>query len=220
MKRWLILVALLFGTACSSTPTPPPVSTPPPATTFATVVPIPTLFPTVTVSAPTQLPTETIQPTATRQTTTNPKVSRLPAPVPIAPKPPTLFKDGNDIRFTYASVGKLESSQCYMLHVELAVPNLEQGNRGDEFLDTDNCGDQGPAGKELSFVLYRGKYTNSPNYGTILAQTHALSPDARTLNLSWNVRVVQNNGRSADGVHFNTVPLSPNSPVTEIEFQP
>lgn len=224
MKRWLILLALLLATACSSQPTPPPPAPtlPPAATTFATVVPIPTLFPTVTVAVPTLLPaTATPEPTATRRTTnTTQPTARFPAPAPLAPQPPTLFKDGNDIKFTFASVGKLGPGQCYLLHVELAVPNLEKGNRGDDFLDAANCGDPGPAGKELSFVLYRGKFTNSPNYGTILAQTLALSPEAKSLKLSWVVRVVQNNGRAADGVHFNTVPSSPNSPVIELEFQP
>ena len=97
---------------------------------------------------------------------------------------------------------------------------MANGNRGDEFLDIANCGDPGPAGKELSFVLYRGKYTNSPNYGTMLAQTQALAPDLRKFNMTWSVRVVQQNGLAADGVHYNTVPLSPNSPVIEFEFLP
>jgi len=222
MKRWLIFLALLLVSACSAQPTPPPPSPSPNSITFATVVPIPTLLPTVTVVAPTLVAsTATPEPTATRRTTTNSQPpSRLPAPEPLSPKPPTLFKDGNDITFTYAAVGKLEPNQCYLLHIELAVPNLEKGNRGDDFLDTANCGDQGPAGKALSFVLYRGKFTNSPNYGTILSQTLALAPEAKQLKMTWFVRVVQNNGRAADGVHFNTVPLSPNSPVIEFEFQP
>lgn len=222
MKRWLIFLAMLSVTACASTPTPPPLPTSPPITLFATVVPIPTLLPTVTVPIPTQPPaTATPEPTATRRTTTNVQPpTRLAAPVPLAPKPPTLFKDGNDIEFRYGAVGKLEPNQCYLLHIELAVPNLPKGNRGDDFLDTANCGDQGPTGKELSFVLYRGKFTNSPNYGTILAQTLALAPEARQLKMTWLVRVVQNNGRAADGVHYNTIALSPNSPVVEFEFQP
>ncbi|MBI4675855.1 MAG: hypothetical protein HY741_29800 [Chloroflexi bacterium] len=222
MKCWLIFLALLSVTACSSPPTPTPTPTSPPATLIATVVPIPTLLPTVTIPAPTQPPASaTPEPTATRRTTTNVQPpTRFNAPALLAPQPPTLFKDGNDIKFTYAAVGKLEPNQCYLLHVELAVPNLEKGNRGDDFLDTANCGDPGPTGKELSFVLYRGKFTNSPNYGTILAQTLALAPEARQLKLTWLVRVVQNNGRAADGVHYRTVPLSPNSPVIELEFQP
>jgi hypothetical protein len=138
----------------------------------------------------------------------------------LEPQATALFKDGNDIQFRYASVGKLEPNQCYLVHVELAVPNLAKGNRGDDFLDTEHCGDPGPAGKELTFVLYRGKFTNSPNYGTILIQTHELAPEARLLKMTWKIRVVQNNGRAADGVHYNTVALSPDSPVVEFDFQP
>jgi hypothetical protein len=221
MKRWLPLLGLMLMSACALQPTPQP--TPfnaPPTVLLATVVPIPTLLPTVTLP-PVNLPaTPTTAPTPLRSTSVARITNRFPAPVAVAPKPPTLFKNGNDIKFIYDSVGKLEPNQCYLVHVELAVPDLARGNRGDDFVDTDDCGDQGPAGKDLNFVLYRGKFTNSPNYGTILAQTLALSPEAQRLMMTWFVRVVQNNGRAPDQVHFQTVPLSPNSPVIQFEFQP
>lgn len=223
MKRWLIPATLLFISACSSQPTPVPPTNTVPTSTIATVVPFPTLLPTIVVPAPTivaETAAPTAAPTQAAAGPSRPPATRLAAPVPIEPKAPTVFKDGNDIKFVYASVGRLEPDQCYLLHIEMAVPNLEKGNRGDEFLDRANCGDQGPAGKELTFVLYRGKFTNSPNYGTILAQMNDLAPEARLLKMTWTVRVVQNNGPANDGVHFNTVALSPNSPLVEFDFQP
>jgi hypothetical protein len=186
-------------------------------------VPIPTLLPTITVPIATGVPVTdapTAAPTKLVANATTAPATKFAAPVPLEPKAPTLFKDGNDIKFRFTSVGPLTPTQCYLLHVEMAIPNLAQGNRGDDFLDAGNCGDAGPVGKELDFVLYRGKFTNSPNYGTMLAQILAIDREVRQLNMTWTVRVVQNNGRAADGVHFNTAALSPNSPVTQFEFQP
>lgn len=220
MKRWVILLALLAATACSNQPAPTVPPSTPATVRLTTIVPLPTLLPTIAVSVPTAAPTATPEPTAGRKTINNAQPPAMPAPVPVGPKSPTLFKDGNDIKFTYASVGKLEPTECYLLHIEMAVPGLEKGNRGDDFVDVDHCGDPGPAGKELSFVLYRGKFTNSPNYGTMLSQTLAMAPEAKQLKLTWQVRVVKNQGRAADGVHYNTQALSPDSPVLELEFQP
>ena len=225
MRRWLILAAMILVAACSSQQTPTPVTTTEPTSPIATVVPFPTLLPTTTdapVPVVTVIPgaTLTTQPTVTRSAAHTQPAARFPAPILISPHANALFKDGNDIPFMFASVGKLEPNQCYLLHIELAVPNLPKGNRGDDFLDPAMCGDPGPAGKPLTFVLYRGKFVNSPNYGTILAQTHELAPEARLLKMTWRVRVVQNNGRAADGVHYNTAALSPDSPVIEFDFQP
>lgn len=216
----MILLACLALAACSSQPTPTP-PRPSPTVLVATVVPIPTLVPTANVP-PSPLPSPSPAATASRApaaATAAPAV-RFPAPNPVEPKPPTLFKDGNDIKFVYSSVGRLEANQCYLLHIELVNPAVNPGNRGDDFLDTAHCGDPGPAGKSLTFVLYRGKFTNSPNYGTILAGALALSPEVRKMQMTWTVRVVQNNGRAADGVHYKTVALSPASPRIEFEFQP
>lgn len=217
---------MLVGvTACSAEPTPRLPDFVPPTSFVATVVPFPTLLPTTTRGAdpgtPTVVPTVTPQPSLTRAVrSTASQASRYPAPTPIEPKAPALFKDGNDIKFKYGSVGKLDPNHCYLLHIELAVPNLPKGNRGDDFLDLQSCGDAGPAGKELTFVLYRGKFVTSPNYGTMLTQVSELMPEARLLKMTWTLRVVQNNGRAADGVHYNTIVLSPNSPVSEFDFQP
>jgi hypothetical protein len=224
-QRCLIFGLIISIAACSPPPPPPPPENIAPTSSIATIVPFSTLLPTVTTNAviPSITPEAVaVQPTATRSSaqSTRPSAGKFSAPAPIAPSAPALFKDGNDIQFKYASVGKLEPNQCYLLHIELAVPNLPKGNRGDDFLDIASCGDQGPAGKELTFVLYRGKFINSPNYGTILTQTHELAPEARLLKMTWFVRVVQNNGRAADGVHYNTVALSPNSAIREFDFQP
>lgn len=220
MKRWVILLALLAVTACSNPPAPTVPPSTPESVTLTTIVPLPTLLPTIAISVPTAAQTAPSEPTAVRRTNTNTPLPTKSAPVPLGPKSPTLFKDGNDIKFAYASVGKLEPTECYLLHIEMAVPELEKGNRGDDFVDVDHCGDPGPAGKELSFVLYRGKFTNSPNYGTMLSQTLALAPEAKQLKLTWQVRVVKNQGRAADGVHYNTLALSPDSPVLELDFEP
>ncbi len=222
MTRGLFLAAILFITACSAQPTPTPAIDIAPTSSVATVVPIPTLLPTITIPIATRsaaTSTPTVAPTSKPANPTR-APNRFPAPNPIEPKAGALFKDGNDIKFKYAAVGKLAPTECYLLHIELAVPNLPKGNRGDDFVDTVNCGDQGPAGKELEFVLFRGKFTASPNYGTMLAQTLALAPESKLLKMTWTARVVQNNGRAADGVHYNTNALSPNSPVNEFDFQP
>lgn len=221
MNRWAILLTVLVVSACSTQPTPPVPPTTLESVTFATIVPLPTLLPTIEVVVPTAAPAATTELTATPRAIINSQPpARMSAPIPLAPQAPTLFKDGNDIKFTYAAVGQLQPTECYLLHIEMAVPNLEKGNRGDDFLDIENCGDPGPAGKELSFVLYRGKFTNSPNYGTMLAQTLALAPEAKQLDMTWQIRVVENKGRATDGVHYNTAAISPNSPVLKFEFQP
>ncbi len=223
IKRWLILAAIVVCTACAAEPTATPPDIIAPTNSISTTVPIPTLLPTVALTLATRLvetqtPAPTSKPNVASATRAN--ANRFAAPTTIAPSAGALFKNGNDIPFTFEAVGRLEPTQCYLLHVELAVPQLPNGNRGDDFLDLENCGDSGPAGQKLEFVLYRGKFTNSPNYGTILAQTSALAPEAKKLNMTWTVRVVQNNGRAADGVHYNTVALSPGSPIVEFEFQP
>lgn len=220
MKRWLALLGVLIAASCA--PTPPPTPTPlPPTAILSTVVPIPTLLPTVTV-VPTVLPTETATATVapSRAASSNRTSTTFAAPAPIEPIRPALFKDGNDIQFIYEAVGKLAPTQCYLLHVELVNPRVNPGNRGDDFLDVDHCGDQGPAGKRLTFVLYRGRFRNSPNYGTILQEALAPAPDARQMQMNWTVQVVQNGGRAADGVHFKTTPLSPPSARLEFDFEP
>lgn len=222
----LVALTVLVSTSCAIQPAPAPPSDVVPTSPIVTVVPIPTLRPTntaatqvfPTVQAATATPVAAPN-TRTLAATRTPFI-RFAAPTQLEPAAGALFKDGNDIKFVYASAGRLEQNQCYLLHVELAVPNLEKGNRGDDFVDVEHCGDPGPAGKKLTFVLYRGKFINSPNYGTMLARVRELAPEAKQLKMTWTVHVVQNNGRAADGVHYNTVPLSPESPASGFDFQP
>lgn len=227
MKRWLIVALFWSVTACSTQPPPTPIpNLEPTKSAISTVVPFPTLLPTVTTNVAQVITTPfaappTVEPTKTRAPVKSPNPApKYPAPNPISPKAGDRFNDGNDIKFVYSAVGALKPNECYLLHIELVNRSIQAGNRGDDFVDTDHCADAGPAGKNLEFVLFRGKFTNSPNYGTILQQVVALAPNARELKMTWTVRVVQNNGRASDGVHFQTVALSPNSPLNEFEFQP
>ena len=200
MKRWRLLVTLLVmatvltAASCTSQTAPTPPSEIAPTSSIVTVVPISTLLPTITLevrllpTAQPVTPTAAPTPTVRRASTTRPAANLFPAPAQLEPTAEALFKDGNDIQFVYGSAGRLAPNQCYLLHIDLAVPNLEKGNRGDDFLDTEHCGYPGPVGKELTFVLYRGKFTNSPNYGTILVQVGELAPEARQLKMTWTVR--------------------------------
>ncbi len=242
---FILLAAIVLIAGCSTNPkpTPPPVAatsgtvvvvttTPesmagPSATTgssanpaasstpaLSTAVPIPTLLPTVTVAAGTTAP-------RVASTVTKPAY-KFPAPVLLGPSRPTVFKDGNSIKFTYASVGRLAANQCYLFHVEMINPNVNPGNRGDDFLDKDHCGDQSVSGRPLSFTLNNGKFRNAPNYGTILPQARDLAPLApkQVLRVTWYIRVVQNNGLSSDNVHYQVIPLSAPSAVLDFDFEP
>ncbi len=244
MKHSFILIAAVVVMGCATNPQPTPTQPPFPATAgavvvvtstaepianptdspalgLATAVPIPTLLPTITTVAEKTTPaaeaTHAAAPAATVA-----RAYRFPAPVLLGPSRPTVFKDGNDITFTYASVGRLVANQCYLLHVEMINPNINPGNRGDDFLDQDHCGDQSVSGKPLTFVLYKGKYANKPNYGTILPLARDLAPlqPKQVLQVTWYVRVVQNNGLSSDNVHYQVVPLSLPSAVLDFDFEP
>lgn len=227
MRRivWFVLLgAALFG--CSTTPTPTPIPTPPgniivvTATPIVvqTLVPVPTLLPTVIVATGTVVVPTASSGSKAGATTVAHKYS---APIAVGPNRPTVFNEGNDITFTYASVGPLLANECYLLHVELVNPDVPtKNNRGDDFLDKDSCGDQSKADKHLNFILFRGKFINSPNYGTIESQALALAPDVVTMKMTWNVKVVQNNGLSPDGVHYNVIAVSPSSATMDFDFKP
>ncbi len=251
MIRWLILglltLALIGCSQPTATPTPFAVPTSPIVVVTATGEPNATSLPTEVNQSPTEaleptitplatitlLPTVTpaVNPSATSRGTggagTTPVAVRYkyPAPVLLGPSRPTMYKNNNDITFTYGSVGKILPSECYLLHVELINPNVATANnRGDDYLDphTSHCGDQSVSGKPLSFVLYRGRFRNLPNYGTILAETLALAPlgPTQVLKLTWYVQVVQNNGLMADGVHYQTKPSRPPIALLDLDFDP
>lgn len=218
----MVLVSMLAAAGCApNNPTvaPSPVPTNPSATSAPTEI-IATITETATAAA-----SEAVHPTPTAQATARPTQKteyKYDAPIPLGPKRPTIYKDGNDVPFTYSSVGPLPTNVCYLLHVELVNPNVNPGNRGDDFLDKDNCGDQSVAGKRLSFVLYRSKFRNSPNYGTIMAEAvgAARLEPKQVLRMTWFVRVVQNNGISSDNVHYQVSPLSEPSTVLDFDFEP
>ncbi len=228
MRRWMMLIALAFATAGCTSPMPPPTVA---ATSAPTSLPLPTqeatatLLPPTATGTPEASATDTPTPTAsaTRAAPTTAKVQyRYQAPVPLGPSRPTMYKNGNDITFTYAAVGRLASNHCYLLHVDMINPNVNPGNRGDDFLDKSHCGNQSVSGNRLSFILYRGKFGNLPNYGTIMSEAMGLAPLTSTelLRVTWYVRVVQNNGLSTDKVHYRVVPLSPPSAALDFDFEP
>ncbi len=101
----------------------------------------------------------------------------------------------------------------------MSNPNAPSaGPFGDDFLDVAHCGDHSPLNTRLRFALLRPKF-GSPTYGTIEQFAQNAAP-TDLLKVQWYVRVVQNNGLSADGVHYNTTPLSPNSATLESDFLP
>jgi hypothetical protein len=228
MRLELMLIALTVAAAGCASPTPTPTLAPTTAPTSflsPTLEPSATLLPPTTTGTPEASATETPQPTAgvTRVAPTSVTVQyKYRAPVVVGPTRPTVYKNGNDITFTYEAVGHLAANYCYLLHVDMINPNVNPGNRGDDFLDKDHCADQKVSGTRLSFILYRGKFGNLPNYGTIMSEAMELAPLTSTqlLRVTWFVRVVQNNGLSADKVHYRVVPLSPPSAVLDFDFEP
>ena len=139
----------------------------------------------------------------------------------IGPVRPETHKNGDDLIFRFLAVGKLAANQCYLLHVEMVNPNIHPGgNFGDEWLDTAHCGDTSSGDKQLTFTLYRATFHNLPNYGTIESQATQGNQPTEMLKVTWNVRVVQNNGLSSDGVHYKVVPLSQPSSTLDFDFRP
>ncbi len=228
MRRGMMLIALAFAATGCASPMPSPTVA---ATSAPTSLAPPTqeatetLLPPTATGTPEASATNTPTPpaSATRAAPTNAKVqNKYKAPVPLGPSRPTMYKNGNDITFTYAAVGRLAPNHCYLLHVDMINPNVNPGNRGDDFLDKSHCGDQSVSGNRLSFILYRGKFGNLPNYGTIMSEATGLAPMTSTqlLKVTWYVWVAQNNGLSTDKVHYRVVPLSPPSAVLDFDFEP
>jgi hypothetical protein len=246
MHRWSVLLVFLAAVVgCNSATRTPTLAPAPAPTTIPSAVLEPTETPTLEstetpILEPTETPpstpaTGTPEASATQASTQAPTVRpvraaspttgaqyKYQAPAPLGPSRPTMYKNGGDIPFTYASVGPLAANQCYLLHVEMVNPNFNPGNRGDDFLDKDHCGDLSATGKRLLFTLYRGSYRAAPNYGTILSEALALAPlsPSQLLKVTWYVRLVQNNGLSADQVHYQVVPLSLPSAVLDFDFEP
>jgi hypothetical protein len=150
--------------------------------------------------------------------TAAPFQNKYTAPAALSPTEGDSFRDGSDIQFYFAAVGPLGANECYLLHVDMINPNATSGGvAGDEFLDSAHCGDQSPSGTRLKYVVFRSKYTNAPNYGTIESQSARAAP-TDLLKVRWYVRVVQNSG--SEGVHHNVSFLSPASAILECDFFP
>ncbi len=206
----------------------------PTITPLATFTPIGTLVATAT-TAPTDTPTRkavTVVPSTPRPVRTNTpatvgavaspttapsQIDKYPAPTAISPTTGDSNTDHGDIQFYFAGVGPLGANECYLLYVQMVNPNAgPAGVAGDFFLDKNHCGDQSPVSTRLKFVLLRPKF-GSPSYGSIESIAQNAAP-TDLLKVQWYVRVVQNNGPSPDGVHYNTTPLSPNSATLESNF--
>ncbi len=189
----------------SPTATPRPTATAAPAKTSATA------------NTPRAVKSATTAPPAARPTAIASQ-NKFPAPTAISPTEGDSFRDGSDIQFYFGAVGPLGPNECYLFYVEMMNPNATSGGiAGDEFLDNAHCGDQSVPGARLKYVLFRSKYTNAPNYGTIEAQAVAAA-QTDLLKVRWFVRVVQNSG--SDGVHHNVTFLSPPSATLECDFYP
>ncbi len=217
------------------TPTPQPVLpitvTPlPTATKLATFTPIAALGapPTraVTQTAPaavtaavkgmaTATPAATASPTPVTPTQVPIKYA---APQPIKPGPGDQQSDGSDIQFYFNSVGVLNPDECYLVHYQMININApSKGPFADEFVDQSRCGDATPAGRPVYVTLYRPKFRDKPNYGTIESITERAAP-TDLIRFQWYVAVVLNYGLSADGVHYDTARESSPSAVLEFDF--
>lgn len=175
--------------------------------------------PPATESTPRASKSATAAPPAARPTAL-PQQNKYPAPAALSPTEGDSFRDGSDIQFYFGSNGPLAPNECYLLHVEMVNPNATSGGiAGDDFFDGAHCGDQSAPGTRLKYVLFRSKFSNAPNYGTIEAQSLAAG-QTDLLKVRWYVRIVQDNGLSSDGVHHNTAPLSPPSATLECDFHP
>jgi hypothetical protein len=241
---------LIVGCQSRPTPTPEPTPTENVVVVVVTSTTQPTLAPTETLEATitplaTFTPIGLNSPTPTRRATTTPvpirtavatntpkapaSATQVPptatpapdkyaAPIAISPATGDSNNERAEIQFKYLAVGPLRGNECYLLHVQMASASGNVPPAGDDFMDTSNCADQGPIGARLTFVLNRPKF-RSPTFGGIEQQAQNLGATV-PFKLQWYVRVVQNNGFGADGVHYNTIPLSPNSATLESEFWP
>lgn len=197
-----------------------------PLATFTPIgleTPTPTRRATTTPAAVKTAPPSKTKPASTptaEPPTSTPPPDKYPAPIAISPKAGDSNSDRGDIQFYYGAVGPLGANECYLLYIQMVNPNATAGGvAGDTFMDTNQCGDPSPPGKPLKYVLFRPTFHNVRTFGTIERNAQNAAP-TDLLKLQWFVRVVLNNGPSPDGVHYNTVPLSPESATLESDFRP
>ncbi len=147
-----------------------------------------------------------------------PSTIKYPAPTALQPGAGGSVTSGSAMQLYFSSVGPLGTNECYLLHVWMTNPNAASGPWGEFFLDTKHCGDQSPVNARLKFDVNPPKF-HWPDYGQ-MERSAQQAADADLLKVHWNVLVVQNNGAQADGVHYNTTPLSETSATLEFDFKP
>lgn len=200
----------------------------PTKTLAATITPIPTLTPEVTATltatvqakpttAPTQaavVPTTLPSPSEPTAAATNPPAPvSFPAPQVFSPED-TAFRDGDTLRFEFASVGPLAPDQCYRIDMTLGNPT-GPGGVGDYWVGL--CGDQTAVGGRLRFDVKPGRFRDEPNYGTLLSSADSVIPPTPEYVMNWFVSVVRRVD-ATDPVHPKVEAQSPNSPALQNTF--
>lgn len=217
---------IVIVVTATSQPTLAPTSTP-----EATITPIPTLTP-VGETTPVQITaTPAVQPTrppataAVVQPTTSAELptanapaptaapSSFPAPVLVAPVGKD-FRDGDTVKFEFASVGPLTADQCYRFDMTLGNPT-GPGGVGDYWIGL--CGDQSAAGTSLVFDLKPGRFRDEANYGTLLISAEEIIPPTPSYTMLAFMSVVRILN-AADPIHPTVEALSPNSASLENAF--
>lgn len=170
------------------------------ATVSATSVAQATRPPATAAQAqPTEQPTESVPPTL-------PAPSSFPPPAVLAPEGKA-FRDGDTLKFEFASVGPLTADQCYRLDMTLGHPT-QAGGVGDYWIGM--CGNQSNTGDRLVFEVKPARFRDEANYGTLLVSAENVIPATPEYVMQWFVSVVKLVD-ATDPVHPNVQPLSPNS---------
>jgi hypothetical protein len=148
---------------------------------------------------PTAPATEAAPPTASAPTS-------FPPPAVFAPEGKA-FRDGDTVKFEFASVGQLASDQCYRIDMTLGNPT-GPGGVGDYWVGM--CGNSSNPGDRLVFDLKPGRFRDEANYGTLLVSADSVIPPTPEYVMQWFVSVVRMVDAS-DPVHPTVEALSPNS---------
>jgi hypothetical protein len=189
----------------------------PTKTAEMTITPMPTLTAQVTETVTATLITATPPPTRASVAPTVEQAPTLPAAEPTTASAPTTFpapqgispegvafRDGDTLRFSFASVGPLATNQCYRIEMTLGNPN-GPGGVGDYWVGL--CGDQSAAGSVLRFDVKPARFRDEPNYGTLLVSADEVIPPTPDYVMNWSVSVV-NLLDASDPVHPQVEPIS------------
>lgn len=157
--------------------------------------------PPVTVAPP---------PTAQEPTAAAPEAtvapSNFPAPSIFAPEGKS-FRDGDTVKFEFASVGPLAPDQCYRFDITLGHPT-GPGGVADYWVGL--CGNQSGAGDRIAFDIKPGRFRDEANYGTLLISADEIIPPTPDYVMQAFVSVVRLVDAS-DPVHPTVEALSGNS---------